>query len=235
MWGRVDPESTRLCPCHVQPRLTVVRKHASGGSGGNSGGGAAVGTPPEGSLGSSWSRGASPPGECPCPLHARMSPRPSPHAPPPDHHEDRASAEYVGIRVCLLPMTADAPCYFWHRLEPCRRCAGTAADGDLPSVMTCANYIKLPPYSSFQVRRPQQPVMRASDGVHSAPCNAQTPLQTCPRGSLMYVLRLRGRTCVHLPAWLPGWKGITCLAPLQVCQERVLFAIREGQGSFDLS
>jgi E3 ubiquitin-protein ligase TRIP12 len=44
------------------------------------------------------------------------------------------------------------------------------ADGDLPSVMTCANYIKLPPYSS---------------------------------------------------------KG--------VMRERILFAIREGQGSFDLS
>ncbi len=29
--------------------------------------------------------------------------------------------------------------------------ASTAADGDLPSVMTCANYIKLPPYSSFEV------------------------------------------------------------------------------------
>ncbi|KAK9803385.1 hypothetical protein WJX72_003423 [[Myrmecia] bisecta] len=43
-------------------------------------------------------------------------------------------------------------------------------DGDLPSVMTCANYIKLPPYSSLQVMR-----------------------------------------------------------------ERVLYAIREGQGSFDLS
>ena len=26
--------------------------------------------------------------------------------------------------------------------------ASFAADGDLPSVMTCANYIKLPPYSS---------------------------------------------------------------------------------------
>mmetsp|Transcript_11522 Transcript_11522/g.28178 ORF Transcript_11522/g.28178 Transcript_11522/m.28178 type:complete len:2013 (-) Transcript_11522:941-6979(-) len=49
--------------------------------------------------------------------------------------------------------------------------AGTcAADGDLPSVMTCANYIKLPPYSSRDVLR-----------------------------------------------------------------ERLLFAIREGQGSFDLS
>jgi E3 ubiquitin-protein ligase TRIP12 len=45
-----------------------------------------------------------------------------------------------------------------------------AADGDLPSVMTCANYIKLPPYSS---------------------------------------------------------KG--------VARARILFAIREGQGSFDLS
>jgi len=45
-----------------------------------------------------------------------------------------------------------------------------AADGDLPSVMTCANYIKLPPYSSKAVAR-----------------------------------------------------------------ARVLFAIREGQGSFDLS
>jgi E3 ubiquitin-protein ligase TRIP12 len=44
------------------------------------------------------------------------------------------------------------------------------ADGDLPSVMTCANYIKLPPYSSKAVMR-----------------------------------------------------------------ERILFAIREGQGSFDLS
>ena len=46
----------------------------------------------------------------------------------------------------------------------------TAADGDLPSVMTCANYIKLPPYSS-------QAVMK----------------------------------------------------------DRILYAIREGQGSFDLS
>jgi E3 ubiquitin-protein ligase TRIP12 len=44
------------------------------------------------------------------------------------------------------------------------------ADGDLPSVMTCVNYIKLPPYSSKEVAR-----------------------------------------------------------------ERLLFAIREGQGSFDLS
>lgn len=46
----------------------------------------------------------------------------------------------------------------------------TLADGDLPSVMTCANYIKLPPYSNKAVLR-----------------------------------------------------------------ERLLFAIREGQGSFDLS
>ena len=44
------------------------------------------------------------------------------------------------------------------------------SDGDLPSVMTCANYIKLPPYSSKAVMK-----------------------------------------------------------------ERVLYAIREGQGSFDLS
>lgn len=29
--------------------------------------------------------------------------------------------------------------------------AASAADGDLPSVMTCANYIKLPPYSSKEV------------------------------------------------------------------------------------
>ncbi len=29
----------------------------------------------------------------------------------------------------------------------------TLADGDLPSVMTCANYIKLPPYSSKEVLR----------------------------------------------------------------------------------
>ena len=29
----------------------------------------------------------------------------------------------------------------------------TAADGDLPSVMTCANYIKLPPYSSKEVMK----------------------------------------------------------------------------------
>ncbi len=37
-------------------------------------------------------------------------------------------------------------------IDPFICCAGTAADGDLPSVMTCANYIKLPPYSSFQAR-----------------------------------------------------------------------------------
>lgn len=28
----------------------------------------------------------------------------------------------------------------------------TLADGDLPSVMTCVNYLKLPPYSSKEVR-----------------------------------------------------------------------------------
>ena len=50
------------------------------------------------------------------------------------------------------------------------RGGGHPADGDLPSVMTCANYIKLPPYSSKAVLR-----------------------------------------------------------------ERLLYAIREGQGSFDLS
>jgi E3 ubiquitin-protein ligase TRIP12 len=46
----------------------------------------------------------------------------------------------------------------------------SAADGDLPSVMTCANYLKLPPYSSKEILR-----------------------------------------------------------------ERLMFAVREGQGSFDLS
>ncbi len=56
----------RLCP---QPRLTVVRKHASGGAGG---GGSVAGTPPEGSLGSSWSRGASPPGAASSLLLHRM-------------------------------------------------------------------------------------------------------------------------------------------------------------------
>eukprot|EP00955_Chlamydomonas_euryale_P028792 303980-Chlamydomonas_euryale.AAC.1 len=29
----------------------------------------------------------------------------------------------------------------------------TAADADLPSVMTCANYIKLPPYSGKEVMK----------------------------------------------------------------------------------
>ena len=47
---------------------------------------------------------------------------------------------------------------------------GSIVDGDLPSVMTCANYIKLPPYSSKKIM-----------------------------------------------------------------QARILYAIREGQGSFDLS
>ena len=32
-------------------------------------------------------------------------------------------------------------------------CGTPLADGDLPSVMTCANYIKLPPYSSKAVLR----------------------------------------------------------------------------------
>jgi E3 ubiquitin-protein ligase TRIP12 len=40
------------------------------------------------------------------------------------------------------------------------------ADGDLPSVMTCANYIKLPPYSSKAVLRSR--LMRAlTDGLGS--------------------------------------------------------------------
>jgi E3 ubiquitin-protein ligase TRIP12 len=68
----------------LQPRLTVVRKHPTGGGGGSDAGASAGGTP-AGSF---------------------------------------KEAGFMGT---------------------------TAADQDLPSVMTCANYIKLPPYSSKQV------------------------------------------------------------------------------------
>ena len=37
--------------------------------------------------------------------------------------------------------------------SPSAQPPSSAADRDLPSVMTCANYIKLPPYSSKAVAR----------------------------------------------------------------------------------
>ena len=43
---------------------------------------------------------------------------------------------------------------------------GCPADADLPSVMTCANYIKLPPYSSKEVMR-QRLMYAISEGQGS--------------------------------------------------------------------
>lgn len=44
--------------------------------------------------------------------------------------------------------------------------ASTAADGDLPSVMTCANYLKLPPYSSQEIMR-ERLLFAVREGISS--------------------------------------------------------------------
>lgn len=75
----------------------------------------------------------------------------------------------------------------------------TLADGDLPSVMTCANYLKLPPYS----------------------CKVAF--------------------CNFLTFWLPVLyflefcHNVVLDVVQEVMRERLLYAICEGQGSFDLS
>jgi E3 ubiquitin-protein ligase TRIP12 len=87
--------------------------------------------------------------------------------------------------------------------------ANEFADEDLPSVMTCANYLKLPPYSSkVSLSLPPPPLLS---------------LSLC--------------ACV----WNSGGCGLkdadeTLLVQLQeVMYKKLLYAINEGQGSFDLS
>ena len=53
----------------------------------------------------------------------------------------------------------------WH-LQDNTGVGTTAADCDLPSVMTCANYIKLPPYSSKDVLK-QRLMYAISEGQGS--------------------------------------------------------------------
>lgn len=74
-----------------------------------------------------------------------------------------------------------------------------SADDDLPSVMTCANYLKLPPYSTK---------------VLLYVCTCQC----------MYV---GYKFVIHL--------GLMVILAQEIMFKKLLYAISEGQGSFDLS
>jgi E3 ubiquitin-protein ligase TRIP12 len=78
--------------------------------------------------------------------------------------------------------------------------ATESADDDLPSVMTCANYLKLPPYSTKVW----------------CPC--------CFFFSKMSV------DILMVPA-----DGLLLLFGQEIMRKKLLYAILEGRGSFDLS
>ena len=78
--------------------------------------------------------------------------------------------------------------------------ATESADDDLPSVMTCANYLKLPPYSTKVW----------------CPC--------CFSLSKMSV------DILMFPA-----DGLLLLFGQEIMRKKLLYAILEGRGSFDLS
>ena len=97
----------------------------------------------------------------------------------------------------------------------------------LASVMTCANYLKLPDYSTFEVRR--QHVLRSGDGettiiTETRECSVEirTRKQPASRGGGKSHAALRN---------LPG-AGAACR---QVLRDRLGFAVQEGQHAFLLS
>ena len=79
--------------------------------------------------------------------------------------------------------------------------ATESADDDLPSVMTCANYLKLPPYS--------------------------TKVWFSCLEYLFSVFRIV--SVCNLTCAMPGTRL------QEVMLKKLLYAINEGQGSFDLS
>ena len=81
------------------------------------------------------------------------------------------------------------------------------ADADLPSVMTCANYLKLPPYSTKVM------------------FHAIKQLHICLS---MYFCRFVFQFGRSYTVKLPGFMQ-------ERLKEKLLYAITEGQGSFHLS
>lgn len=77
--------------------------------------------------------------------------------------------------------------------------ATESADDDLPSVMTCANYLKLPPYST--------------------------------KVSVLAVfISIKSFAIPMIPA-----DGLLLLFGQEIMHKKLLYAILEGRGSFDLS
>jgi E3 ubiquitin-protein ligase TRIP12 len=78
--------------------------------------------------------------------------------------------------------------------------ATESADDDLPSVMTCANYLKLPPYSTKV---------------------------WCP---CYFFFSKMSVDILMVPA-----DGLLLLFGQEIMRKKLLYAILEGRGSFDLS
>jgi E3 ubiquitin-protein ligase TRIP12 len=78
--------------------------------------------------------------------------------------------------------------------------ATESADDDLPSVMTCANYLKLPPYSTKV---------------------------WCP---YCFFFSKMSVDILMVPA-----DGLLLLFGQEIMRKKLLYAILEGRGSFDLS
>lgn len=94
------------------------------------------------------------------------------------------------------------------------------ADRDLPSVMTCANYLKLPPYSCK--------VSEGSEGV----------VVVCVCMALR--VDLERRVWWSSGVMIGGgdsdmWCAVNAVGSQEVMREKLMYAICEGQGSFDLS
>lgn len=98
----------------------------------------------------------------------------------------------------------------------------TLADRDLPSVMTCANYLKLPPYScKVCVLKSVLLVCIHTRKCVFSPYSMIHLMSTMNNVMLLVLLVLLGDLIVVLMQ--------------EVMRERLLYAICEGQGSFDLS
>lgn len=105
----------------------------------------------------------------------------------------------------LLATTVSHFFFFFSKLlQHCSNCA----DADLPSVMTCANYLKLPPYSSKVTFLP------FVDGFDLSKVFLYM-------GFLQWV-----KTMPILMIFF---------FPQEMMKEKLLYAITEGQGSFHLS
>lgn len=113
-------------------------------------------------------------------------------------------------------------------------------DMDLPSVMTCANYLKLPPYSSKVINLPFSIACCLSADWQPF---IWTTLSIRTKHILLFIFFLKQKsesrlslfklncTCVKVFACTDH--NIICLQ--ERMRQRMLYAITEGQGSFHLS